>query len=408
MSLRRTRRKRNIKRLWHIRTHPKTKRKDRNPYKMLMKLVKLGEEVNEGNHRHFRAFAWVWEKGGEKEHSHIHCAIYAKSDMRMLAVKKYFWKQSELSEPDTDFGDAGFEYIINKSKEDVIEGPWVYGEPPSQGKRTDIHIIEDLIDSREIPNEYILYKHHRWPPNLYRYFGKRIKVIHSKDRRDWPCKLILIQGKAGIGKTSFLKDVMKVQKKGYYRLPPPTRSGNKSNTLWWTGYAGERKVYFNNFFSSSMPMTTFIDIVDQCETKVHLKFGGDAVQLLADEFVITTTLEIDEFYPGMVNNKHYPELMRRLRSADRYRITYFNKKTGEMKVDRTLGKPVKMVPIKVTYKDLGHVQQPEDLSGSDSEDLDDEIEMEEIPKDQWPIFGPVTPNVIQKDGKTVYLPVEID
>ncbi len=405
----RKKRKKNVRsRLWHIRTHPVEGYDEDIEADMIDKLNALGEQIKTGKHKYFRGFAWVYENGGEKKRHHFHCAVYSRNPLRMLTVKKYFWNESDLKHTrDEGVGDAGFGYILKK-KEFVIEGPYLFGDQPNQGQRTDLMTLKRLIIDGKITNMRQLLRDYDF--NLIYMNSLRKVMSEFVIRRDWQMEIIIYYGTSGSAKTYIAKK----------RYPGAYTSFDRANKsiVWWAGYAGEETVLINEFHCGLFKLEFFNNLLDRGAMPVTCKNGSYSFR--SRRIVITTNKDPSRWYSKA---KDYITLQRRLNSDGCTIYEFPNKckykkdSKGEYKIPVPYGVKIRPKDPYWQIQECDHIDtdldmimaspvsnQPEELSGSDSDD----IEMKEIPKDQWPIFGKIKPNVIQKDGKTVYLPIDID
>jgi len=166
-----------------------------------------------------------------------------------------------------------------------VDGPYEYGTPRKQGKRTDLHEVADAIAdgytmremAEEFPVEVI--KYHR---------GMRVLKELLAPKRDGktPCEVLYITGKPGGGKSRLAQALLRGT--NYY----VKEGANK----WWDGYDGERIVWIDEMrctgSDSTLSLPTLLRWLDRYECRVEYK--GGSCQLQATIFIVTSYLSIEE------------------------------------------------------------------------------------------------------------------
>ncbi len=118
---------------------------------------------------------------------------------------------------------------------------------------------------------------------------EKMRMIHLKrfNRTKAPDVIVII-GKAGIGKTRYIYDVEEFL--NIYRLP----NGNNGN-LWFDGYDPiEQKVLLIDDFKGWIKYQKMLQIIDRYSINVEVK--GGMVPLMVEKIYITSNFEIDDWY----------------------------------------------------------------------------------------------------------------
>lgn len=204
---------------------------------------------------------------------------------------------------------AAIEYC---QKQDTrVAEPVVHGTRPQLGAgvRSDLNELalgvrggKDLRWVAEnYPTQYIRYSHG----------VLRLLALFSlpRDRRVRPSIYCLI-GPTGAGKTRWAWDDCDQKGVSLYNKPPGK---------WWDGYEGESAVLFDDFDGDSLvPPTTLLQWCDRYPCRVEVK--GAFVQLRAQSFIFTSTVDYQYWYQGTVWASHWqhqiPAFERRLRTTD--------------------------------------------------------------------------------------------
>lgn len=152
--------------------------------------------------------------------------------------------------------------------------PVLYGNPPEQGKRTDLLSFRDMVmegstDLELIQSDDSFAVYARFP-NL----AERIRLISAKPRfLDAPPTVIVCIGLPGTGKSHYARE----------RFPT---AYFKPNVPWWPLYTGQDVVVFDDFNGSAISFTDLKLLLDKGPFIASVKNGH--VQMGAHTFVLTT------------------------------------------------------------------------------------------------------------------------
>lgn len=124
-----------------------------------------------------------------------------------------------------------------KEDETKLEGPWVYGDEPSQGKRVDLEAAKRDLDAL-MPEEEFADKH--FPAWIrYRQSFNQYRLLRQP-ARSWPTYCTVYWGPSGCGKS----------RRAAYEAGPDAyilpNSGGP--TIWWDGYTGQAHVIIDEFY----------------------------------------------------------------------------------------------------------------------------------------------------------------
>ncbi len=186
---------------------------------------------------------------------------------------------------------------VDCDKCDRLEGPWVFGEPVSQGQRADrkralAEVASDgyhsvlLTDPVKLCGIHSLAKEH---DAAIRY-QKRLK------RGKVPPEIRVYTGPPGVGKSEsgwFLNTPLgETGIIDTYKVPPVGRS----EKLWFPDYNGQKVVIVEEF-NSSVPITVLNDWFDQWPTHLPVKFGSVVSEV--ETWVLLSNVEPKKWYPNV-------------------------------------------------------------------------------------------------------------
>lgn len=193
------------------------------------------------------------------------------------------------------------------SKETVIEE---FGEPKSQGKRTDIDNIREELEEgasmRDIIKTARSYQSLKIAECWLKYLEKK---------RDWKPEVYWYYGPPGSGKTK-----RALEESGEDRYC--TGSSGK----WFEGYDGHENLVIDDFRQEMMPFNNLIRLLDRTEYRFEHK--GGSRQCLAKAIWITSP-----FHPKYVYEDSKEDMNQLLRRIDE--IIYFGKNYTEVSTQKS-------------------------------------------------------------------------
>lgn len=177
-------------------------------------------------------------------------------------------------------------------EETRVSGPWQEGEEPSQGKRTDLAAIYDMVKSKKTNAEML-----EATNGAAARFEKAINFTRftlqetESDRQITGIRVICLFGGTGVGKTYAAVNLM-CNKTDYYIAECPSTSGSK---LWFNGYEGQKCLILDDFSGSFCDFRFLLRLLDVYKLKVEVK-GGFAWATWTT-VIITTNIQPGEWYP---------------------------------------------------------------------------------------------------------------
>lgn len=231
-------------------------------------------------------YAIQYEKG-EEGTKHLQGVLAFPSDKSFNQMKaisdKAHW------EPARNLKQA-WDYCTKE--ETRIAGPWIKGEPPKQGKRSDLlSLQEDLKAGATL---------HDVAENHFGLFTRYERGIRSYMKittpgRDFKSTVIVLHGKPRTGKTRFA-----VKFPNYVFIL--SRSGN--NQQFFDGYdpLQHETVIFDDYHGG-IPWSEFLQLLDRYAYQVHTK-GGSAMWK-PKYIIITSNKTPQEWYPKMSSDPRY-------------------------------------------------------------------------------------------------------
>jgi len=124
-----------------------------------------------------------------------------------------------------------------KRDETYVEGPWEYGDEPSQGKRVDLAAVKKDLDEG-MGEVDIADKHFAAWIRYEKSF--RLYRLLKQPPRSWVTYTTVYWGPSGVGKS---RRAEYEAGPGYYDL-----SNSGGPTIWWDGYTGQAHVIIDEFY----------------------------------------------------------------------------------------------------------------------------------------------------------------
>jgi len=220
-------------------------------------------------------FIYQYEKG-EKGTLHIQGYIIFKGNQRISTLKKLHATAHWELRMGTH--EQARKYCT-KSESRVKPG-LEWGEPPAQGKRSDLLKMKETIDANpSIKMEEVFDKHFsvalRYSAHIKEYIA--LKAI----KRNWKTEVTVIWGPPGVGKTSLCHQVS------------PDAYVKDCTTKWWDNYDGVSDVIFDDFYGG-IQYTTMLALLDRYHCQVECK--GGVINFAPKRIFITSNKKYSEWY----------------------------------------------------------------------------------------------------------------
>jgi len=196
--------------------------------------------------------------------------LHFQGYVEFVGKKTYTWMHENLDGlPDAHFeprrGSQREAIAYCSKKASQLEGPWEWGEPREQGRRSDLLDIQKKILEKR-PLEEL---HHDHFSSFVRY-GKAFREYKriSTRKRDFKSIVFLIVGPSGTGKSRFVSALANYLG-SVYKLPQPKGSGT-----YWDDYDGQDVCFIDEFDGNFMRPTFFNDLCDRYECVVPCHGGA--------------------------------------------------------------------------------------------------------------------------------------
>lgn len=184
-------------------------------------------------------------------------------------------------------------------KEDTrVGGPYTWGVPAQQGKRSDLIAVQESIaegaDTAELWTEHF--------PAMVRYhraFDVYRRVTSAK--RSWETTCITLIGPSGCGKTRWVHQ-------NYDRLG--TALFVKGPGKWWDGYDGEDVVLIDEMYGSRFTHGELLQLTDRYAHSVEVK--GAVINFAPRVIIFTSNAHPSGWYVGAQFQWEQSPLRRRL------------------------------------------------------------------------------------------------
>lgn len=213
---------------------------------------------------------------------HGHAFIYFKNPVGMKSVKQLFGNDCHLEQPRKN--SECIEYVMDttKRKHDQHE----YGKRPmNNGIKQTVNELANIKD----PSELDWRMYNTW------------KKIHDEQENDidvesWhkDVKVYYIQGPSGCGKTERAKQIVRDNKDKYGTSINVVKYENN----FWCGVGKSKIAIYDDFRSSHMKASEFINFIDYNTHVMNIKNGSHKNEY--NLIIITSVERLDDIYRNMV------------------------------------------------------------------------------------------------------------
>lgn len=233
----------------------------------------------------------VWQlERGEEGTPHYQGYIVFKSHKRLTSMKAI----NPRAHWELRFGTHEQAHAYCTKEETRVDGPWSYGEPPSQGKRTDLIGLKRRLDAgatfAELADDEEMFVTLSQYPKAYGIYH----MAKAKPRDEKPMVLVLF-GVPGRGKSYYWK---RNYPEAYVKPIGP----------WWDGYEQQETVVIDDF-QGTLLWSFLLHLLDGYPLLVEVK-GGTRV-FNSKTIIITSNLHPRDWYSDSVKH-NYAALERRI------------------------------------------------------------------------------------------------
>lgn len=220
------------------------------------------------NREHIQAVLWFSNAIGRRALMRRIGACYAAPVFSLDAAERYCTKE-ETRKPGTV--------------------ATVWGEKPSQGKRSDLDACKSLLDATG--SMAALYEEHFATAVRYHH-GFRDYLLTQRNRQreeSSPTKVLAIWGPPGSGKSSLARFLG--HSGNSYWLPHPN-----CGTVWWDGYDGQPVVVIDDF-NGFVPRQFMLTLIDRYPLSVRVH--GGRVEFNSLLVILTSNKPPAEWWPNI-------------------------------------------------------------------------------------------------------------
>lgn len=177
------------------------------------------------------------------------------------------------------------------------------GTPPEQGKRTD---IETFVQELKAEPDFrtLAMKHPRHCLRMMRNAKELHAIFHEPSYEYKKPTVLVVYGKAGIGKTRRAHEYFRSKRVRYYVK-------GAASEKWWDGFYNHKGIIMDDFRSNQMKFHELLLLLDGYGTQQQTKGGFTHVQ--ADTIIITSDQHPKDWYQNCTNDDNaWAQLERRI------------------------------------------------------------------------------------------------
>lgn len=242
-----------------------------------------GEEI--GFDDKYMKFLVYQKEKGEQGNPHFQGYVVFKTSVTLATAKKRIHKKAHL-EVRKGTHEQAKEYCIKGDTR--LDGPWMYGVEPAQGKRNDLVAVKKCLDDggklSDVAEEHfgVFMRYHK---------GLSLYMSLKQKKRDFISYTKVFFGPPGSGKTRRAVQECIERGRSYYMLSPPNQS---SGAVWWDGYAGQDAVIIDDFYGW-ITHQFMLRLCDRYPMQVQTK--GGVANFLSKYIYITSNKFPSEWWP---------------------------------------------------------------------------------------------------------------
>lgn len=231
-----------------------------------------------------------YEGEDEGKTRHIQGFVYLSQPMTLTALKKFIPRgHIEVKSPNSTFQQAA-DYCKKEGGFDED------GVLPSQGKRTDLENVVEMIKKKSTIKEIVC----EYPVTYIKYYKgiEKIRTLFIEERTE-PPEVIVYYGPTGTGKSYTAR---RETNEPYVWTPCMGQ--------WFDGYDGQPHAIFEEF-RGQLPFSMLLLLLDRYSVNVQVK--GGTTKFVAKRIIITSPVHPLKWYQVLNSNDgKIDQLMRRI------------------------------------------------------------------------------------------------
>lgn len=215
---------------------------------------------------------WQHERAPLTGTLHIQGYIELSSPVRYTHLTK-IWPGVHV---ESAKGDANKNIEYCSKSESKIAGPWKLGEVTTQGQRSDLSEIADMLKSNSVSEVAKTF-----PENFIKYHNgiQKLKSFYN-EKRNWKTIAEYHWGPTGTGKS----------KQAYERFP--NAYYKPADNKWWDGYEGEETVIIDDW-RGIIDTAYLLNLLDRYPMKIEMK--GASTEFVSRRIIITSNKHFSEY-----------------------------------------------------------------------------------------------------------------
>lgn len=178
------------------------------------------------------------------------------------------------------------------------DGPWEFGDAPSQGNRVDLADLKKRIEDGIRVDDLMMDN-----PMTYHQYGRTLCKIEDicmrKNYRKTMTKGIWLWGDTGVGKSH----------EAFYQYNPMTHYNWTNDGGWWDGYIQQDTVILNDF-RGEIPYNEMLKMVDKWPYSVRRR-NREPMPFTSGLVIVTSSLPPEEIYKKRNEEDKIEQLLRR-------------------------------------------------------------------------------------------------
>lgn len=247
------------------------------------------KEVGEAN---LRFLVFQLERGAETNRLHIQAYVEFSVAKRASGVKTFFGGQADTRTCSAT-RDQNVAYATKEETRD--EGPWLIGQGPTQGKRSDLQEIKTLVDEGAV--ELAIWEEHfdtmARNYQAIRQYRLAREAYKELDEDEEPPTVLVYWGATGTGKTRRAYRECKERGHRPFVVDVPDHG---ASTKWFDAYDGSSAIIIDDY-GGEYGINFFKRLLDRYPMQLPVK--GGYVNRGAKLIIITSNQDPENWYPAV-------------------------------------------------------------------------------------------------------------